>query len=79
MATNKRWTITGFLGDHFQWYDAKPSFMSLMLWGFEGKQYKRNVVLGNLEARMQAIQASKDFLGLEAYHPPTTMGKPGVP
>lgn len=75
MSNNKRTTISGFLGDQFQWYEAKPSFMGLMLWGFEGKQYKRNVVLGNLGPRMQAIQASKDFIGLEAFHPPILQAK----
>ena len=71
MSNDKRWTLTGFLGDQFQWYLAKPSFMSVMLWGFEGKQYKRNVVLGNLDARMKAMNEEKDFLGVEPFHEPT--------
>jgi hypothetical protein len=75
MSNEKRTTITGVLGDQFQWYEAKPSFMGLMLWGFEGKQYKRNVVLGNLDPRMRAIQESKDFIGLESFHPPIRQTK----
>jgi hypothetical protein len=78
MSTNSRSTITGFLGNQFQWYEAKPSFMSLMLWGFEGKQYKRNVALGNLEPRLRAIQESKAFIGLEEFHPPILMTKPAT-
>jgi len=76
MSDSSRWTITGFLGDQFQWYEAKPTFMSTMLWGFEGKQYKRNVALGNLEPRLRAIQEEKEFIGLEKFHPPILQTKP---
>lgn len=65
LTTLDRWTITSFLGDRFAWYPAADGWASFFLWGFEGKQLKRNVGLMSLKPYLDAIEAGTPRMGLE--------------
>ena len=79
LHSGKRWMLTSAYGDNFQWYESVGHYASFFLWGFEGKQFKRNVALGQLDGRMLSIDKGRDVLGLERmeagedpnYQPPT--------
>lgn len=75
MASGERWTITSFLGDHFQWYTAVEGWGSFFLWGFEGKQFKRNVALSNLKIRLAAMAEGREMLGVERFTVPPPLEK----
>lgn len=64
-----RFSITAFQGDHFQWYEAAPGWGSFFLWGFEGKQYKRNVALVNLGSHLEAMGEGRARYGVEVFTP----------
>jgi hypothetical protein len=70
LGSEDRWTVTSFLGDHFQWYDAADGWGSFFLWGFEGKQFKRNVALVNLNDRLNAMAEGRTMLGVQPFEPP---------
>ena len=63
--------LTGFQGYRWQWYEAADAYASFMLWGFEGKQYKRNVMLGSMADRMKNMR-EKDgsMMGIEPFIAP---------
>lgn len=50
----ERLTMAAFLGDRFSWYEAAEGWGSFFLWGFEGRQVKRNVALVNLATHLDA-------------------------
>lgn len=60
LATGKRGEMRGFYGTNFQWYQAKDFWGSFVLWGYEGRQLNRNVMLGDLTLRLGGILAEKD-------------------
>lgn len=68
--TNTRWEFTSFLGHQFEWYEAYDLYGSFMLWGFEGKQLQRNVALGNLRDRLDAISEGRTMLGVQPFVDP---------
>ncbi|MBT3217638.1 MAG: hypothetical protein HN348_00985 [Proteobacteria bacterium] len=70
MKTKKRWAFTGFLGYRWQWYEAADYYASFMLWGFEGKQYKRNVMLGNIADRLNTIEREGTMMGTVPFVAP---------
>ena len=70
MKTKKRWAFTGFLGYRWQWYEAADYAASFMLWGFEGKQYKRNVMLGNIADRLNTIEREGTMMGTVPFVAP---------
>ena len=59
-----RWEFTAFLGDHFQWYEAFDGYASFRLWGYEGKQLKRNVGLTDLMSKLNAMDEQREALGI---------------
>lgn len=67
-ATGSRWVFTGFSGTEFQWYEAADYWASFIVWGFEGKELRRNVVLGDLAARMAFAERGEPMLGVERFH-----------
>ena len=67
MATGERWAIDSFYGDQFQWYDAQKFYASFILWGFEGKQFNRNVLLGNMVDRLRSIERGEEMLGVRRF------------
>lgn len=71
LTTGERWQFTSFLGSQFQWYEAYGEYASLILWGFEGKEVKRNVILGNMADRLQAIDEHDVMMGVEPFIDPT--------
>ena len=63
----KRWEINSAYGYDFQWYEATEYYGSFMLWGFEGKQLKRNVMLGQWSDRLRAMSKRRKFTGVEPF------------
>jgi hypothetical protein len=80
----KRWMISSVYGSQFQWYEPTPYFGSLMMWGFEGKQMKRNVLLGDMGGRFHMVENDRTMMGItrfpegedSAYVPPGTPPSP---
>lgn len=71
-----RYLISAFLGSRFTWYEAAENWGSFFLWGFEGKQFKRNVGLVDLLDRLRSIESGKGMLGVERMGPETKAGVP---
>ncbi|MCB9676571.1 MAG: PD40 domain-containing protein [Alphaproteobacteria bacterium] len=59
-----RWMLTSVHGEQFQWYEASPYYASFIFWGFEGKQFKRNVLLGQMGNRLRATEIGRKFMGV---------------
>jgi len=76
ISTGTRVRITGFFGDHVEWYAPRKYFMSFMLWGIEGKQVNRNVALTDLAERMRMVSKGEVPHGVELVltEPTTTPG-----
>lgn len=72
LANGERWDFTGFYGDHFEWYAAEPDYASFVLWGFESKQLNTNILLGNLRARLHAMEDGEESFGLARWRDATT-------
>lgn len=68
--TGLRWRFTSFYGTDFEWYTARDYWASLILWGYESKQLKRNVILGNLAGRLDAIVTGTTMMGVEPFDAP---------
>lgn len=73
LATNERYIVSSFYGRRFQWYEPTPFYGSFILWGFEGKEFKRNVLLGNMADRLRSMEAGRTFSGVERF---STSGEP---
>ncbi len=67
LTTGDRWVFTGFFGHHFQWYEARPYYSSLLLWGFEGKELNKNVLLGDLADRLRSMEREEQMMGFEPW------------
>ncbi|TNE92608.1 MAG: hypothetical protein EP330_01295 [Deltaproteobacteria bacterium] len=63
----ERWMFTGFHGHAFSWYEAADFYASVILWGFEGKELNRNVVLGNLGDRLRSVEKGEEMFGLTRF------------
>jgi hypothetical protein len=59
--------ISSVYGSQFQWYEPTPYFGSLMMWGFEGKQMKRNVLLGDMGGRFHMVENDRTMMGITRY------------
>lgn len=64
LPPNRRYRIDSVLGYDFEWYGPTGSYGSFLLWGFEGKQFKRNVMLGDFTSRMTVAAAGSTFIGV---------------
>lgn len=64
-----RWRMTSVYGSEFQWYEPSPYYGSFILWGFEGKQFRRNVMLGQMGDRLRATEIGRKFTGIEPMNP----------
>jgi hypothetical protein len=62
--TQERYRLGYMYGDRFQWYPAKY-YGSFVLWGMEGKELNRNVVLGQLAERLRMASIGEYALGVE--------------
>lgn len=76
LAQGTRWTFHAFLGDHFQWYPPVAGWGAFFLWGFEGKQFKRNVTLLDLNDRLRAVGEGRSMLGVEPFVAPDAAPTP---
>jgi hypothetical protein len=74
ILTGERYLLESVFGRDFAWYEPTPHFGSFVLWGFEGKQYKRNVMLGNFTDRLRAVEKGRDFLGVRRFEEATFVG-----
>jgi len=66
VQSGRRWKITSVHGTQFAWYPMSL-YGSFVLWGFEGKQFRRNVLLGNFATRMVTAAADSTYLGVEPF------------
>lgn len=64
LKDDARWDLTSVHGTDFQWYVAQDYWASFIFWGFEGKQFKRNVLLGQMGSRLRATELGRDFMGV---------------
>ncbi len=67
LTSGERWAFTGFMGHHAEWYGPTPYYASLILWGFEGKEYNRNIILGNLADRLNNISRGEEMMGVQPW------------
>lgn len=63
----ERLTLTSAMGDHFSWYEPAPGWGSFFLWGFEGRQVKRNVTLVRLQPHLSAASEGVARFGTVLY------------
>jgi len=77
VVSGERFMLESVYGKDFSWYEPTPHFGSFVLWGFEGKQYKRNVMLGNFTDRLRAVEKGRDFLGVVPFTSATFVGPEG--
>ncbi len=67
LHNGKRWMLSSVYGSHYQWYEPTPFFGSLIMWGFEGKQMKRNVLLGDMGGRFHMVENERTMMGIERF------------
>ena len=65
MTTAKRFRITAFYGDHFEWWRPRNYWASFIMWGIEGKQLHRNVAITDLHERLRMAAKGELPWGLE--------------
>jgi hypothetical protein len=70
-----RWMFTGFHGHAFSWYEPADFYASIILWGFEGKELNRNVMLGNLGDRLRSAEDGEEMFGLTRFVDSATPAK----
>jgi hypothetical protein len=63
-TTGRRYLLTGIQGTHFAWYETKDYYGSFLSWGFEQKQFRRNVLLGDLAKRLLNAAEGRMMLGV---------------
>jgi len=67
LNNGRRWIISSVYGSQYQWYEPTPHFGSLMMWGFEGKQMKRNVLLGDMGPRFYMVENDRKMMGIDRF------------
>lgn len=65
LQDGKRYRVTSFWGDRFQWYEARNYYASFVLFGIEGKQLNANIGLTNLHERLRMLSKGESPLGME--------------
>lgn len=69
------WHVRAWYGAGLSWYPANPDYLSMMLWGVEGRQENRNAALGELLGRLRAVEAGGRDPGLERLSEGWWMGE----
>jgi hypothetical protein len=64
LPTGGRWSVDSVQGHDFEWYPAMDFYGSFVLWGFESKEFKRNVLLGNFRDRMFRMVDGQEMMGI---------------
>jgi hypothetical protein len=64
LTTGKRYLVTSVQGTKFQWYETKDFYGSFVSWGFEQKQFRHNVLLGDFAKRLLAAADGRKMLGV---------------
>lgn len=62
-TSGRRVRLTGFQGDRFAWYEASLPYATFFLWGFEGRQLRRNVALVDLGSHLAAVDEGRERMG----------------
>jgi hypothetical protein len=68
LERQERWTMTAVQGDNFEWYPSRNYYCSLRMWGVEGKELNKNVLLLDLAERLRMAEKGDIPLGLERSH-----------
>lgn len=76
LRAGSAWRVRAWSGAGLSWYPANPDYLSLMLWGVEGRQENRNAALGELLGRLRAVEAGEPDPGLEILSEGWWMGAP---
>lgn len=71
-SSGRRMAVTAFQGDHFAWYPGGPTWGTFFTWGFESKQFKRNVGVVNLAPHLEALATGASRYGMEDFVSPST-------
>jgi hypothetical protein len=56
VQTGGRWLLKDVQGSKFEWYEITDLYGSFVLWGFDGRPYRRNIMLGDLLERMTGAE-----------------------
>jgi hypothetical protein len=73
---DERWTLTAVQGDNFEWYPNRNYYASLRMWGIEGKELNKNVLLFDLAERLRMLENGNVPTGVEQAAPPTVYEEP---
>ena len=65
LEREERWTLTAVQGDNFEWYPSRNYYCSLRMWGVEGKELNKNVLLLDLAERLRMAEKGDVPLGLK--------------
>ena len=69
LETGARWRFLAYYGDHLQWYPGRSGWLSLSLWGIEGKQVNANVALADVLTRVRLAEAGAADAGVQRVSP----------
>lgn len=56
VETGNRWLLSTVQGSKWEWYEITDYYGSFVLWGFDGRPYRRNIMLGDLLERMTGAE-----------------------
>lgn len=65
--TGGRWLVTSMHGSKFEWWELKDFYGGFVLWGFDGRPYRRNVMLGDFFKRFTGAEIGELPYGVEAF------------
>lgn len=65
-TTAKRFIVTAIQGSQFEWYESSDYYASFVSWGFERRQFRRNILLGDNARWLAGAEQGRNMLGLKA-------------
>jgi hypothetical protein len=63
--TGDRWLLETIQGSKWEWYEITDMYGSFVLWGFDGRPYRRNIMLGDLLERMTGVEIGQLKYGVK--------------
>lgn len=63
----RRYRLSAFYGDRFEWWRPMNYWASFLLWGIEGKQLHRNVAISDLAERLRLADRGETPTGIEVF------------
>jgi hypothetical protein len=64
---SRRYRLSAFYGDRFEWWRPMNYWASFLLWGIEGKQLHRNVAISDLAERLRMADRGETPTGIEVF------------